>query len=97
MIPHCDFDFISLVISDIELSFHVPVGRLYVFFGEISIEVFCPIFDWVLFILNCMSHLYILGFSGGSDSKESACNAGDPSSAPGLGRSPGEGIGYPRQ
>ena len=29
--------------------------------------------------------------------KESACNAGDPSSIPGLGRSPGEGIGYPRQ
>ena len=27
--------------------------------------------------------------------KESACNAGDPSLIPGLGRSPGEGIGYP--
>ena len=31
--------------------------------------------------------------SGGSDSKESACNAGDTSSIPGLGRSPGEGNG----
>ena len=29
--------------------------------------------------------------------KESACNAGDPGSIPGLGRSPGEGIGYPLQ
>jgi len=29
-------------------------------------------------------------FSGGSDNKESACNAGDPGSIPGLGRSPGE-------
>jgi len=29
--------------------------------------------------------------------KESACNAGDPDSIPGLGRSPGEGIGYPLQ
>ena len=29
--------------------------------------------------------------------KESACNAGDPSSIPGLGRSPEEGIGYPLQ
>ena len=29
--------------------------------------------------------------------KESACNAGDPSLIPGLGRSPGEGIGYPLQ
>ena len=29
--------------------------------------------------------------------KESACNAGDPGSIPGLGRSPAEGIGYPLQ
>ena len=34
-----------------------------------------------------------LGFPGGSDIKESACNAGNPSSTPGLGRSPGEGNG----
>ena len=39
----------------------------------------------------------ILGFPGGSDSKESACNAGDPGPIPGSGRSPGEGIGYPLQ
>ena len=31
----------------------------------------------------------------GSAGKESACNAGDPGLIPGLGRSPGEGIGYP--
>ena len=37
------------------------------------------------------------GFSGGSDGKESACNAGDLSSVPRLGRSPGEGNGYPLQ
>ena len=29
--------------------------------------------------------------------KESACNAGDPGSIPGSGRSPGEGLGYPLQ
>ena len=34
-------------------------------------------------------------FSGGSDSKESACNAGDPGSIPGSGRSPGGGHGNP--
>ena len=33
----------------------------------------------------------------GSAGKESACNAGDLGSIPGLGRSPGEGIGYPFQ
>ena len=38
-----------------------------------------------------------LGFPGGSDGEESACNAGDPGSIPGLGRSPGKGIGYPLQ
>ena len=32
-----------------------------------------------------------MAFPGGSDGKESACNAGDPVSIPGLGRSPGEG------
>ena len=34
---------------------------------------------------------------GGSDGNESACNAVDPSLIPGLGRSPGEGNGYPLQ
>ena len=42
--------------------------------------------------------LYIgLGFPGGSAGKESTCNAGDLGSIPGLGRSPGEGKGYPLQ
>ena len=36
-------------------------------------------------------------FSGGSDGKESACNAGDPCSVPGLGCFPGEGNGNPLQ
>ena len=36
-------------------------------------------------------------FPDGSVGKESTCNAGDPGSIPGLGRSPGEGIGYPLQ
>ena len=37
------------------------------------------------------------GFPGGSDSKESACKAGDGGSVPGAGRSPGDGNGYPLQ
>ena len=37
------------------------------------------------------------GLSGGSDGKESACNAGDWGLIPGLGRSPEEGNGYPLQ
>ena len=34
-----------------------------------------------------------MGFPGGSDGKESACNAGDLDLIPGLGRPPGEGHG----
>ena len=37
------------------------------------------------------------GFLGGSDGKESACNAGDLGLIPGSGRSPGKGKGYPLQ
>ena len=35
------------------------------------------------------------GFSHSSVGKNSTCNAGDPGSIPGLGRSPGKGKGYP--
>ena len=39
--------------------------------------------------------IIFVGFPGGSDGKESACNAGDMGSIPGLGRSPGERHGNP--
>ena len=45
--------------------------------------------------LFCISGL--LGFPGGSDGKESTCNAGELGSLPRLGRSPGEGNGNPLQ
>ena len=37
------------------------------------------------------------GFPGGSAGKKSTCNVGDLGSIPGLGKSPGEGNGYPLQ
>ena len=40
---------------------------------------------------------YFWGFPGDLDGKESACNAGDPGSIPGSGRSPGESNGNPLQ
>ena len=43
------------------------------------------------------SFIGLWGSPGGSDGKESACNAGDLGSVPGLRRSPGEGNGYPLQ
>ena len=46
---HCSFNLpFSLIINRVEYHF-VPAGHLYVFFGtEISIQVFCPSFDWII-------------------------------------------------
>ena len=49
------------------------------------------------FLLIHSSIWYLLGFPCGSAGKASACNAGDLGVIPGLGRSPGEGKGYPLQ
>ena len=43
---------------------------------------------------NCLL-IHLWGFLSGSDSKVSVCNAGDPDSIPGLGRSSGKGNGSP--
>ena len=42
-------------------------------------------------------YAYLSMIAGGSDGKESTCNAGDLGSIPGLGRSPGGGNGNPLQ
>ena len=68
---------------------------------NIGIETKCW-FGWLYFWETGLYWIlrgpnYILGFPGGSDSKESACNVGDPGSIPGSGRSPGEGNGNPLQ
>ena len=50
----------------------------------------------VLDMLN-LSLTFYQGFPENSVDEESVCNAGDPGLIPGLGRSTGEGIGYPFQ
>ena len=64
----------------------------------------CPGYFESPYKFNLISSFWILtgypiycGLPGGSDGKESACNAGDPGLIPGLGRSPGEGNGNPFQ
>ena len=52
---------------------------------------------WALFFLKRHQSGEESGFPGASDGKESACNAGDPGSIRGSGRSPGEGNGHPLQ
>ena len=49
----------------------------------------------LIFFIICF--IILMGFPGGSDSKESACNAGDLGPISGSGRSPGEGNGKPLQ
>ena len=49
-----------------------------------------PVLGYVMLLNLCLNR-NVLSNVLGSDSKESACNAGDPGSIPGSGRSPGEG------
>ena len=59
--------------------------------------------EWEKIIANkatdkeLISSVFYMGFPGGSDGKAAVCNAGDPGSIPGLGRSPGEENGNPLQ
>ena len=54
---------ISLMISDKEASFHIPVGHLYALFGKTSIQDFCPLFNWAVSFFKywvCVLFIYFL-------------------------------------
>ena len=57
----------------------------------------CPLLLFIQPAHYWQSLINAMGFLGGSDGKESACNVGDLGSISGLGRSPGEGNGNPFQ
>ena len=86
------------------LAMHVGFSRVAahrLLFVRIRLQRRRPQFDsWVGKIRWRRDRLPIpvfLGFPGGSEGKESACNARDLGSIPGLGRSPGGGHGSPLQ
>ena len=77
--------------SLVPISLHISVySRFPTYSSKCS-----PFFFFFFLVVSCV---YFSGiFPSDSDSKESVCNAGDPSSIPGLGRSSREGNGSPLQ
>ena len=76
-------------------SLHIWFLRLLICYNATG-----PAYHWVKINLpndQLAEPALSLGFPGGSAGKESACNARDLGSIPGLGRSPGEENGYPLQ
>ena len=61
---------------------------------EIYIYIFINIYIYIWREKEKGLTMSFVSFPGSSAGKESACNAGDPGSIPGSGRSSGEGIGY---
>ena len=70
----------------------IPLVAIHLFSVSVSLFLFHKKSSFESFYFR----VYI-SFPSGSVGKESACNAGDPGSIPGLGRSPGEGNGNPLQ
>ena len=85
VVPRCGFNAYIPMTTDIQhLYVHLLAIRYFLFWCSFLIP-------WPVLKLEC---LILLGFPGGSDGKESACNEGDPGSIPGSGRFPGEGNIY---
>ena len=53
---------ISLMMSDVEHFFHVSVGHLDVFFGEVSIRVFYPFLPWIICFLGVEFDKFFIDF-----------------------------------
>ena len=77
------------------ISLLLPVFDIYIIIFKLSLFFNCLGNPNVLKSLVLIPHT--LGFPGSSAGKEFACSVGDLGFIPGLGRSPGEGKGYPLQ
>ena len=56
MFPHYSFDLYFSNNKQYLASFHVFISHLHVSFGEMSVYVFCPLFDWVVCFLDLELH-----------------------------------------
>ena len=52
----------SLMASDVEHFFHMYMGPLYVLLGEVSIQVFCPFFNWIVCLPGVESYEFFIYF-----------------------------------
>ena len=52
VVPRCSSDLYFSNNQQCLTSFHVPIGHLYFFFEEMSVQVFCPVFDWVFIVVE---------------------------------------------
>ena len=89
--------FLVVVVSNLERwlgKYFTSCSDLLIFLSFLPIF---PLFSSFFFFFKIILLQSRLGFPGGSGSKESACIAGDLSSMPGSGRSPGEGNSNPLQ
>ena len=93
---HVNFSEECFTENGITCNFFITVvGFGGLFFLLIHIFVLSNLKQMTIFIIQKLNvYIYYMGFPHSSVGKRSACNAGDPSSFPGSGRSPGEGIGY---
>ena len=71
----------------------VQLSHLYMTTGKTTALIIWAFVRKMMSLLFNMLSMFVMGFAGGSDGKESACNVGDPGSIPGLGRSLGVGTG----
>ena len=75
-----------------------PMSQLFAWGGESTgVSASASVLQIYKYLRSYQHKCTSWGFSGGSDSKESACNVGELGSIPGLGRSPGRGHRNPLQ
>ena len=74
-----------------------PINTFLLTLYSMFLAILFYLFEFIGWLMFLVFTPMILSFPGSSVDKESACNAGDWGSIPGLGRSPGEGNGNPLQ
>ena len=62
MVSHCGFDLYFPDDESCGAFFHVSVGHLDVFFGEVSILVFCPFLHWIIWFLGVEFDKFFIDF-----------------------------------